>query len=149
MNSLKHLLIIMAFLLGGVRPASAMFDELSIHVVSFTPADKPDRYTLIFDAETTDYGDLTNLPLRKRHFTVMLRCEPRFCSLDEYREAIRLLRQRIEHSPDVTIGRMAATGWRPVPRKRGVFESVGLRIPRPPAGVTAPTVLMFLHDDRF
>ena len=126
-----------------------MFEELLIHVISFTPGAKPERYTIVFDAETTDFGDRTNLPRKRRRFTVMLRCDPRFCRLDAYRDAVQLLRRRIEQSPDVSIARMSGTGWRSVPGKRGVFESVGLYIPKPPPEDTGPPILLFLHDDRF
>ncbi|MEK0451595.1 MAG: hypothetical protein RL088_3863 [Verrucomicrobiota bacterium] len=149
MNGLKHFLTIVLLLLVASSAAFANFEFQNIHVISFTPADKSDQHTLVFDAETTDYGDLTNLPKKKRRFTVKLRCEARFCTIEEYRAAIQLLQQRIERGPDITIARMSATGWRPVRGRRGVFESVGLRIPKPPDDYKGTPILLFLHDDRF
>jgi hypothetical protein len=149
MNRLTHFLLIAVLSLGLLPSASAHFEFQDIHVVSFVPADQPDRYTLVFDAETKDYGDRTNLPRKKRRFTVRLRCEPRFCKIDEYRAALDLLQQRIKEGPDLRIARMSGTGWRPVPGRRGVFESVGLRIPKPPERWKGSPVLLFIHDDRF
>ena len=149
MKSIKPFLLI-ALLLLAVAPhtlASSEFQE--IHVISLVPDDKPDRYTIVFDAATTDYGERRNLPREVRRFTVLLRCEPRFCTLDEYREAIQLLQRRLSGSPDITIARMSATGWRPVSSRRGVFESVGLRVPKPPKDYKGAPALLFLHDDRF
>jgi hypothetical protein len=145
MNPFKHLLIIATLLFGGIHSATAMFESLPIHVISFTPAKKGDSYTIVFDAETTDYGDRMDLPRKKRRFTVALRREPRFCTLEQYQEAVQLLRRRIAESSDVTVARMSGTGWRPVPGKRGVFESVGLLIPRPPADYKGTPVLLFIH----
>jgi hypothetical protein len=149
MNGLKHFLMIVLSGLALSSAAFAHFEFQDIHVISFAPAEKADRYTLIFDAETTDYGDLTNLPKKKRRFTVRLRCEPRFCTIDGYRAAVRLLQQRIERGPDITIARMSGAGWRPVRGSRNVFESVGLHIPKPPPDFKGSPVLLFLHDDRF
>ena len=149
MNGFKYFLMVALLWLAVSSAAFASFEFQDIHVISFTPANKSDRYTLVFDAETTDYGDLTNLPKKKRRFTVRLRCEPRFCTIDDYRAAVLLFRQSIERGPDITIARMSATGWRPIRGSRGVFESVGLRIPKPPADYKGSPVLLFLHDDRF
>ena len=149
MNRLIRILLIALLSLAVLPSASAMFEMQDIRVISFVPADKSDRYTLVFDAETTDYADRTNLPRKKRRFTVRLRCDPAFCQISEYRAAVELLRQRINHGPDIRIARMSATGWRPVSGSRGVFESVGLRIPRPHTAWKGPAVLLFIHDDRF
>jgi hypothetical protein len=149
MNRLKCKYTIALFWLGLAVSAAAYFERQNIHVVSFAAAKEPDRYTMVFDAETTDYGDRVNLPRKKRRFTVLLRCDPYFCTLPEYREAVKLLRHRIAESPDISIARMSGTGWRPMPRQRGVFATVGLRIPKPPNDYKGPPVLLFVHDDRF
>jgi len=111
MKRIQHLLVFAALFFGTIHPAAAMVESQLIHVISFTPAEKPDRYTIVFDAETTDDGKRINLPRKKRRFTVQLRCDPRFCRLDQYRDAVQLLRWRIEQSPDVTIFRMSGRGW--------------------------------------
>jgi hypothetical protein len=149
MNRLIRTLVLALLSLGVLPSASASFEYQDIRVISFVPADKSDRYILVFDAETINYGDRTNLPRKKRRFTVRLRCDPAFCKISEYRDAVDLLRQRINQGPDIRIARMSAKGWRPVPGSRGVFESVGLRIPKPPEHREVTPVLLFIHDDRF
>ncbi len=73
-------------------------------------ADKSICYTLVVDAVTTNCGDVTKIPKKERRFTVRLCCEPRLCTLDDYRAAVQLLRLRIRRGPDIDIARMSATG---------------------------------------
>lgn len=144
------MLFLFSLISFGISPLTLAHDVLQkVHVVSFAPAGKADRHTIVFDAETTNYGDLTNLPLKKRRFIIRLRCEPRFSTMDQYRAAIQLLQRCIAESPDITIARMSSKGWRPVSGQRGIFESVGLRIQEPPKDHNGPPVILFLHDDRF
>ena len=147
MDRLKYICMIAMLWVGLVFSACAAFDLQEIHVVSFAASKAPDRYTIVFDAVTADYGDLTNLSRKKRHFIVQLRCDPHFCTLAEYRTAIQLLRQRLADGVDFTIARMSGIGWRAVAGQRGMFETVGLRIPKRPNDRSGP--VLFLHDDRF
>jgi hypothetical protein len=56
MRTIKQLLLLAALSRAVAPCAWAHASFRDIHVISFMPVGKPDRYTMVFDAETTDYG---------------------------------------------------------------------------------------------
>jgi hypothetical protein len=150
MHSMRVILLTVSLFFGIIASAGAHVETLTIHVISFTPEKQPDRYTIVFDAVTSDYGDDYNLPARKRRFEVHLRCEPRFGPREEFRESVRILRSRLSHGPALLVGRMSGRGWRPIPGQKNVFESVGLATHRAPDIPSEDhTLVYFVHDDRY
>lgn len=147
----RAILLSFVVLVASAAGARAHVETLDIRVISFTSETQPDRYVIVFDAVTTDYGETTGLPAKRRKFEVHLRCEPRLASsLETYRECVRILRQRLSRGAEVRIGRMSGRGWRPVPGGKGMFESVGLDLRREPGHPSDDRAFIyFIHDDRF
>ena len=129
------------------RTADAHVAPVDIHVISFTPAKEPDRYIIVFEMVKWHMGGGAT---PKGKFEVRLRQEPRFCSLETYRECIRILRERITRGPDIRIGLLASKGFQPVPGRRGVFQSVGLGIARSADDRSDERAMIyFIHDDSY
>jgi hypothetical protein len=116
------------FLLAG--QVFAHVEMLNVHVLSFKINDQRDRCILKFSAITTDDGYRINLPPQKRLFEVHL-IPSKDASLEEIKSGISILEKRISNGSDISIGRMSGRGWSPVPGKKGIFQSGGIKVHRP------------------